>query len=79
MKIAIELDLSPQEARELLGMPDITEAQRNWTKAVEDQIMTEVKNLSPEAIMQSWMKGAGANVEWLTNLMSIPGLPSSKS
>jgi hypothetical protein len=38
MKVNIEIDLSPQEARELMGWPDVSEFQSKLMESVNQQL-----------------------------------------
>ena len=70
MKVTIDIDCTAAEAREMLGLPDIAELQKNWLKQVEARMMEEVANFSPESIMKSWAAGASSNADWLPNLFA---------
>ncbi|QEP30607.1 DUF6489 family protein [Pukyongiella litopenaei] len=70
MQVNISIDLTPAEAREMLGLPNVQKLQEEWLKSIEDKIMSEAAKLSPETILKSWTAGASSNVEMLTSLMS---------
>lgn len=70
MKITIDIDCTPVEARQMMGLPDVSKMQEEWLKKIESKIMEEAENMSPEAIMKSWMAGASANADMFTGLMS---------
>lgn len=40
MKVNIEIDLSPQEARELMGFPDLGKFHETLLKSMEEQLKT---------------------------------------
>ena len=69
MKITINVDCTPIEARQMMGLPDVSKMQEEWLKKIETKIMEEAENMSPEAIMKSWMTGASANVDMFSGLM----------
>ncbi len=70
MQITISIDCTPQEARQMLGLPDVQKLQESWLKSIEGKLESEAEKLSPEAILQSWTAGASSNMDMLTNLMS---------
>lgn len=80
MQVNITIDCTPAEARELLGMPNVQKLQEEWLKRIEDRIMSEAENLSPEKIMNSWIAGASSNMDLITSLMGsfVPGAGKSK-
>ncbi len=69
MKITINVDCTPIEARQMMGLPDVSKIQEEWLKKVEAKILEEAENMSPEAIMKSWMSGASANIDMFSGLM----------
>lgn len=69
MKITIDIDCTPAEARQMMGLPDVSKIQEEWLKKVEAKILEEADNMSPEAIMKSWMSGASANIDMFSGLM----------
>ncbi len=68
MKLTMEADLTPQELREFLGLPDVRQAQERWLAQIEERILKEAANVSPEKIIQSWIGGASSNIEIMTKL-----------
>jgi hypothetical protein len=69
MKISIDVECTPAEARQMLGLPDVQKIQEEWLKKIEAKIMEEADNMSPETIMKSWMTGASANIDMFSGLM----------
>ncbi len=66
MKITIDVDCTPAEAREFLGLPDLRPLQAAWLAEVEKRVIADVQKFSPEGIARSWLSGVG--VEWLPNM-----------
>lgn len=60
MKITIEVDCTPEEARAFLGLPDMAQMQQQFMKAFQEQMAGD-----PEAAMKSWM---GPGLQGLTDL-----------
>lgn len=54
MKVQIEIDCTPLEAREFLGLPDVTPIQTAVMEKLQQQMMSNIEQVSPEALMQSW-------------------------
>ncbi len=57
MKVKIEIDCSPEEARAFFGMPDLRAAHEAMTKGLEARIAETVGSIDPEALMKSWLPG----------------------
>ena len=54
MKVQIEIDCTPFEAREFLGLPDVTPIQTAVMDKLQQQMLSNIEKVSPEALMQSW-------------------------
>ncbi len=55
MKLSIDIDCSPQEARAFLGLPDVEEMQKEMTEEVQQQLRAHIAAMDPEALMKTWM------------------------
>ena len=66
MKITINVDCTPAEAREFFRLPDLRPLQAAWLAEVEKRLVTDMQKFSPEGIARSWLSSAGA--EWLPNM-----------
>jgi len=66
MKITIDVDCTPAEAREFFGLPDLRPVQAAWLAEVEKRLVADMQRFSPEGIARSWLSGAGA--EWVPNM-----------
>ena len=63
MKITMNIECSPEEARRFLGLPDVAPMQEELLKAYRDQMMENISSLDPDAMMKSWMSGSGSGME----------------
>ena len=57
MKVKIEIDCSPEEARAFFGMPDLRAAHEAMAKGLEARIEETVGSIDPEALMKTWLPG----------------------
>jgi hypothetical protein len=55
MKITIEIDCTPDEARQFLGLPDLKPMQAAVMAKMEAQMVEAADRFSPEAALRSWM------------------------
>ncbi len=55
MKVSINVDCSPEEARTFLGLPDVQPMQRAAMAQMEKKMLAEMDCMTPETIMKSWM------------------------
>jgi Family of unknown function (DUF6489) len=68
MKITIDIDCTPAEAREMLGLPDLRPLQDAWLAEVEKRMMANLEQFSPEGLARSWLTGAPAGTDWIPNM-----------
>ena len=55
MKIKIDIDCSPEEARAFLGLPDVAPMQAAIVKDMEERMRQALAAMDPEALMRTWM------------------------
>ena len=55
MKVTINIDCTPLEAREFLGLPNIQPMQEKAMKQLEEKLLSGVAGMSPDAILRNWM------------------------
>jgi len=55
MKITIDIDCTPQEAREFLGLPDVAPVQAAVMAEIQEKMRDYVQSATPEAVMQQWL------------------------
>ena len=54
MKVNVEIDCTPLEARQFFGLPDVQPMQTAVMDKLQQQMMANIEKVSPEALMQSW-------------------------
>jgi hypothetical protein len=54
MKVNIEIDCTPLEAREFMGLPDVQPMQAAVMEKLQARMMATLESLSPEGLMQNW-------------------------
>jgi hypothetical protein len=54
MKVNIEIDCTPLEARQFFGLPDVQPMQTAVMEKLQHQMMSNIEKVSPEALMHSW-------------------------
>ena len=53
MKVTIDVDCTPEEARAFLGLPDIAPLQEDMMAQMRDQMEATAKAMNPEQIMKT--------------------------
>jgi Family of unknown function (DUF6489) len=54
MKVNIEIDCTPLEARQFFGLPDVSPMQVAVMDKLQQQVMSNIDKVSPESLIQSW-------------------------
>jgi hypothetical protein len=57
MKIHIEIDCTPAEARAFLGLPDVGPMQAAMTEELQKRLQAALKASDPEALLKAWLPG----------------------
>ncbi len=55
MKITINVDCTPEEARRYMGLPDVAPMQEAILKQMQDQMMANVASMQPAEMMKAWV------------------------
>lgn len=55
MKVNVEIDCTPLEARQFFGFPDVAPMQAAVMDKLQEQMMANIEKVAPEALMQSWL------------------------
>ncbi len=55
MKFSIDIECSPKEARQFLGLPDVEEFQQRMMDQVQDKLGGHIAAMDPEALMKTWL------------------------
>jgi Family of unknown function (DUF6489) len=54
MKVNVEIDCTPLEARQFMGLPDVSPMQTAVMEKMQQQAMANIEKISPEVLIQSW-------------------------
>ena len=69
MKLNIQIDMTPKEAREFLGLPDVSKAQDRMMAEIEKRMKAAIDVNDPEAMMRAWMPLGGAGFDHFQKFM----------
>jgi len=59
MKVRIEMDMTPQEARAFMGLPDVAPLQQQMLEEMQGRMRAAFDAGDPEAMMKAWMPFSG--------------------
>jgi len=54
MKITVNVDCTPEEARKFLGLPDVAPMQAALMADLEERMRTNLNALDPETMFKTW-------------------------
>jgi len=69
MKMNIEIDMTPDEARRFLGLPDVSKAQDKMMAEIEKRMKAAIDVNDPEAMLRAWMPLGGQGFEQFQRFM----------
>ena len=62
MKISIDIDCTPEEARTFLGLPDVKPMQDSLMQEVESRMKANIDAMDPETMWKTWLPAGMQNV-----------------
>lgn len=72
MKMTIEVDCTPQEARSFLGLPDVSALNDKLVEEMQTRMSANMAALAPEELMKNWTAfGAGAQDQFRKLMTSV--------
>jgi hypothetical protein len=79
MKVTVEIDCTPVEARAFMGLPDVTPLNEQIVAEMQARLTSNMAMLAPDELMKNWMAfGVGAQ-EQFRNLMATAVSSAGKS
>jgi hypothetical protein len=75
MKVTINIDCTPEEARAFMGLPDLQPIQQNMLAEMEKRMMAEMERFSPEGMMKLWFSALPQGTDALRDFVGgfMPG------
>ncbi len=65
MKVTIDIDCTPEEARRFLGLPDLDKAHEAAIEAMTARMRDAASEFDAEALLKSWLPGGVKGLEEL--------------
>ncbi|MBM9595382.1 DUF6489 family protein [Roseitranquillus sediminis] len=70
MKITVDVDCTPEEARTFLGLPDVKPIQDQIMKEMQEKMAAATRAMSPEEAMKMWLPAGMQGFEQMQKLFS---------
>lgn len=55
MKVTINIDCTPEEARSFLGLPDVAPLQAALMQEIEERMRAALRSADPEMLFKTWL------------------------
>jgi hypothetical protein len=55
MKVTINIDCTPEEARSFLGLPDVRPLQDELLRDVQERMTKALQAMDPETMLKTWL------------------------
>lgn len=63
MRIKIDIDCTPEEARRVLGLPDIAPMQEAMIAEIQQRMRDYLAAMDPDALLKTWLPAGLESVE----------------
>ncbi|MDA0229431.1 MAG: DUF6489 family protein [Proteobacteria bacterium] len=63
MKVSIDIDCTPEEARKFLGLPDLDKVHQATLEAITARMREAVGEFDAESLLKSWTSGGAKSLE----------------
>ncbi len=82
MKVNIEVDCTPDEARRFLGLPDVAPMQQTVMAAMEKRLVDTIQATDSQKLLDQWLPIGMKGIEqwqslWTQLTQTAAGLPRS--
>lgn len=54
MKVTVNVDCTPEEARAFLGLPDVQPIQEAVMAQMQERMLNSLKSMDPEVLLKTW-------------------------
>ena len=75
MKINVEVDCTPVEARAFLGLPDVTPLNEHLVAEMQRRMDENMARMQPEELMKTWSAFGVQATEQFRAMMGMAGQP----
>ena len=63
MKLTIEVDCTPEEARAFFGLPDIKPMQDRIMGEIEERLRSSLGAMNPETVFKTWLPASMQGID----------------
>lgn len=68
MKVNVEIDCTPEEARAFFGLPDLGPMQQRVMGEIEERLRNSLNSMNPETIFKTWLPASMQGVDQMQQM-----------
>ncbi len=68
MKVNVEFNCTPEEARTFLGLPDVQPLQDGMMKEFEARMRANIQAMDPESLVKTWLPAGMQGMEQMQKM-----------
>ena len=72
MKVTVNIDCTPEEARAFFGLPDIRNFQDSMMSEVQKRMEQTIKQMDPETMLKTWLPASLEGPSGVRNRTRLP-------
>lgn len=73
MKVTIDIDCTPEEARRFFGLPDVTGLHEAMAARMQERLKSGWTAEDTDAVMKQWLAGAAGGMEAMRQMFDLAG------
>lgn len=68
MKVTVNIDCTPEEARAFLGLPDVAPMQKAMMEQMKERMQSSLAAMDPETMVKTWFPVSVQNLEQMQRM-----------
>ena len=68
MKVNVEVNCTPEEARAFFGLPDLGPMQQRGMGEIEERLRNSLNSMNPETIFKTWLPASMQGVDQMQQM-----------
>lgn len=68
MKVTVNVECTPEEARAFMGLPDVQPMQEALMQELQQRLSSNIQSMNPEAMFKTWLPASMQGAEQLQKM-----------
>jgi hypothetical protein len=68
MKVTVNVECTPEEARAFMGLPDVQPMQEALIQELQDRLSANIKSMEPENMIKTWLPASMQGAEQMQKM-----------